>query len=64
MARGAYGAVFYWLTQPSRTHSAAPRFRPRSAAQLLAALKPYGCGAPLAGASLGSRPGGGVLRIS
>ena len=41
------------IKNSERTHSAAPPFQPRFAAQPLAALPPYGCGVPLAGASLG-----------
>ena len=42
------------IKNSERTHSAAPPFQPRFAAQPLAALPPYGCGVPLAGASLDS----------
>ena len=43
-----------FFQKSERTHSAAPPLHPRTAAQPLAALPPYGCGVPLAGASLDS----------
>ena len=52
--------LFLRNKRASSARSLAPPFQPRSAAQPLAALPPYGCGVPLAGAALGSRPSEGT----
>ena len=44
-------------TKTSSARSLAPPFQPQFAAEPLAALPPYGCGVPLAGAALDSRLG-------
>ena len=45
--------LFLWNKRTSSARSLAPPFQITTAAQPLAALPPYGCGVPLAGASLG-----------
>ena len=49
--------VPFSLQSSSRAHSTAPCFQPRTEAQPLAALPPYGCGLPLVGTAMGSRLG-------